>query len=121
MIDDKKNNDTTMMMVDEEEAMAATQTGRSSETSSDSDLKKEDGLDGANNNENINNKDTEDEEDEIIDPVDLYPVREFHIHAFKDPISFNPLVSGIGCLCLWALAIWCMGKCFVYSSFVRSS
>ena len=50
------------------------------------------------------------EEEEDIDPVDFYPVREFHLNWFKDPISFNPLVSAIGCLCLWGLSIWCMGK-----------
>lgn len=54
-------------------------------------------------------KKQQEEDDEDIDPVELYPVREFHINAFKDPISFNPLVSAIGCLCLWGLSIWCMG------------
>ena len=49
------------------------------------------------------------EDEETIDPVELYPVREFHLNLFKDPISFNPLVSAIGCFVLWGLSIWCMG------------
>ena len=46
--------------------------------------------------------------EEEIDPVEYYPVREFHLKLFKEPISLNPVVSAIGCLCLWSLAAWCM-------------
>lgn len=53
------------------------------------------------------------EDEEEVDPADYYPLREFTINVFKDPISFNPLVSAIGCLCLWGLSLWCMGKCHV--------
>lgn len=84
-----KVKDSTMANVEDEEALVTVE-----------DLSSEEGT----------KKETEMVEEEEIDPVEHYPVREFHINLFKEPISFNPLVSAIGCLCLWGLSVWCMGK-----------
>jgi hypothetical protein len=39
-----------------------------------------------------------------------FPVREwtFTLPFFSEHISFNPLVSAIGVIALWGLAIWSM-------------
>ena len=77
----------------------------SSEDDDASDLKKK------------NNKDAaavvENQEEE--DPGASLPLREFKVvlPGLKEPICFNPLVSGIGVLFLWGLSIWSMVSFFV--------
>eukprot|EP00977_Amphora_coffeiformis_P023952 scaffold14782_cov174-Amphora_coffeaeformis.AAC.5 len=52
------------------------------------------------------------DDDEYSFDMEKYPVRELEVRftGFKDPVSFNPVVSLIGVVCLWGLSIWCMGK-----------
>ena len=54
--------------------------------------------------------DWEKDEDGEVDNADLYPLREVKFQFIGDtPVSFNPVVSLIGIVCLWGVAIWCMG------------
>mmetsp|Transcript_21987 Transcript_21987/g.41665 ORF Transcript_21987/g.41665 Transcript_21987/m.41665 type:complete len:827 (+) Transcript_21987:185-2665(+) len=50
------------------------------------------------------------DDDEYSFDMEKYPVRELEVRftGFKDPVSFNPVVSLIGVVCLWGLSIWCM-------------
>ena len=48
--------------------------------------------------------------EEEEDPGAHLPLREFKVQlpGMKEPICFNPLVSGIGVVFLWGLSIWSM-------------
>lgn len=51
------------------------------------------------------------EEEEHFDH-EKFPMREleFTPYFFKEPVNFNPVVSGIGIFFLWGLAVWSMGE-----------
>jgi hypothetical protein len=71
-------------------------------------------LEDGNGNDNLNKETmrTSDSDGDREFDVDKYPVREweFVIPGFRDPVAINPVVSAIGVIVLWGLAIWCMGK-----------
>jgi hypothetical protein len=71
-------------------------------------------LEDGNGNDNLNKETTRtsDSDGDREFDVDKYPVREweFVIPGFRDPVAINPVVSAIGVIVLWGLAIWCMGK-----------
>jgi len=57
---------------------------------------------------------TKDSGDKDFDPTENLPLRDFvmRFSFMQEPIAFNPVVSLIGVVLLWGLAIWSMVRLF---------